>query len=184
MSAATLSDTEVESLVLQAADSLFYRRGIADVSMAEIRNTSGVSMRRLYAFAPSKSDLVSRWLKHRHTTWTNDFIERINDHIDAGARPIDAVFDALADWMTDTDFRGCGFINTHAESGQLTPDHKHIIRTHKLELARFLNELVGQGDMLALIVDGAIVHASIHSSREPIRHAHRAAQALVSKEPT
>lgn len=182
MGASTQTDAEVESLVLDAADSLFYIRGIADVSMSEIRDAAKVSMRRLYRFAPSKADLVSRWLRYRHAAWTTGFAQRIDDHVAAGATPVDAIFDALADWMTDTNFRGCGFINTHAESGELTPEHERIIRDHKTGLAHYLDEVAGNGRALAVIVDGAIVQASIFSNTDPVRHAHLAAQAITSKE--
>ena len=180
MSAATLNDAEVESLVLGSADDLFYRRGISDVSMAEIRDASGVSMRRLYNFAPSKSDLVARWLQYRHTTWTAGFVQRIDGHLAAGAGPVDAVFDALADWMTDTHFRGCAFINTHAVSAELADEPRAIISDHKLQLVGYLDELVGHGDGFGVLVDGAIVQAAIFSSTDPIRHARRAAQALTN----
>ena len=48
--------------VLQAADELFYAHGIGGVVMSDIRDVSGVSMRRLYAMYPSKSGLVVAWL--------------------------------------------------------------------------------------------------------------------------
>lgn len=178
MSAATLSDAEVESLVLRSADDLFYTHGVSNVTMAQVRDASGVSMRRLYGFAPSKSVLVGRWLQHRHVTWTNGFVERVDLHMAAGADPVDAIFDALTDWMTDTDFRGCGFINTHAESAELSQQNLAIIRAHKAELAMYLHELTGWGPSMAVLVDGAIVHASIFSSAEPIRSARLAANTL------
>jgi AcrR family transcriptional regulator len=41
--------------VLRASDDLFYAHGISGVVMSDVRNASGVSMRRLYALYPSKS---------------------------------------------------------------------------------------------------------------------------------
>jgi len=176
MSPSILSDAEVASRVLAAADRLFYIRGIAEVTMAQIRDASGVSMRRLYGFAPSKSNLVAKWLEHRHLAWTNGFTERVDDYLAAGIAPVAAIFDALAAWMTATDFRGCGFINTHAESSELAAEHRGIIRQHKAELAEYLD------------FDGAIVQASIFESVEPIRQAQIVAQALhtptIQKEPS
>lgn len=182
MSAATISDADARASLLGAADALFYRRGIADVRMAEIRDLAGVSMRRIYSIAPSKSDLVTLWLQHRHETWMTDFAERIDTARKAGASPVAAVFTALERWMIATSFRGCGFINTNAEAGELTDDHRAVIRHHKRALGSYLAALTGAddqtGDAFALVVDGAIVHAAIFATTDPIHAAHRVALAL------
>ena len=71
--AATLDDDTARAAVLRSADAVFYARGVAGVGMADIRDDSGVSLRRLYGLYPSKSDLVAAWLTARHTTWMEWF---------------------------------------------------------------------------------------------------------------
>jgi AcrR family transcriptional regulator len=181
--AATIDDTAAEAHVLAAADELFYRRGIAGVSMAEVRDRSGVSMRRLYALHPSKSDLIARWLEHRHVTWMEGFTHRVDTRLAGGDGAVDAIFGALADWMIETDFRGCGFINTHAESSASTDEHRVIIRAHKRSLAEYLESLVPDGALVAVLVDGAIVQASIFCDADPIGRAHRAAVLMTGETP-
>ena len=56
---ATKSADEARRAVLRAADEFFYAHGIGGVVMSDIRDASGVSMRRLYAMYPSKSELVA-----------------------------------------------------------------------------------------------------------------------------
>jgi AcrR family transcriptional regulator len=179
--AATFDDQTAEAAVLAAADELFYRRGVAAVSMAEIRDLSGVSMRRLYGLSPSKADLVDRWLAHRHETWSTQFRQRVDRRLAAGDTPTDAIFGALEEWMVETDFRGCGFINTHAEIAQLTDAQRDVIRMHKRSFAEELEDLTEHGAEIAVLVDGAIVQASIFASTEPIERARRAA-ALITRE--
>ena len=41
--------------VLDAAEELFYGRGVQDVGMDEIRSASGVSLKRLYRLFPAKT---------------------------------------------------------------------------------------------------------------------------------
>ena len=178
--AATINAVEGERAALEAADELFYTRGVGAVTMAEIRDRSGVSLRRLYSMYPAKSDLVAAWLRHRHTSWTAGFRARIEERIDSGDTPIDSIFDALEAWMTETGFRGCGFINTHAESSDLTDEHLEIVRSHKEALAAYVETLTPEGRAIAVVIDGAIVQAAIFGSTEPIQHAHRAANALAS----
>ena len=180
---ATLDAGEAREASRRAADELFYRRGVAAVTMADIRDESGVSLRRLYSMYPSKSDLVSAWLHYRHGEWMAGFEAQVTSRLDAGDGPVDAVFSALELWMTETGFRGCGFINTHAEVGDLTEQHREVIRMHKRAVADYLETLTPIGPAIAVIMDGAIVQASIFESAEPIRIACRAASALTTGSP-
>jgi AcrR family transcriptional regulator len=180
--AATIDAAEGERAVLAAADDLFYNRGVAAVTMSDIRDRSRVSLRRLYSTYPSKSDLVSAWLRHRHDAWMTDFVGRVEGRVQNGDTPVDAVFAALEAWMTETGFRGCGFINTHAEANDLTDEQRVIIRSHKAALASYLATLIPEGEAVAVIVDGAIVQAAIFGTSAPIHHAHRAAAALTRQD--
>lgn len=174
----TLTDDQALAAIEQAADSLFYERGIVSVSMAEIRDRSGVSLRRLYGLCPAKADLVSVWLRHRHRVWFDGYTTAVAERLTAGATPDAAIFDALAEWMIETEFRGCGFINTHAEFSELTDTHRQLIRDHKTAVGQFLSTVTPDGDAIAVLVDGAIVQASIFCSVEPIRQAKRLAAAI------
>lgn len=176
--AQTMDDTTAVTALEQAADDLFYEHGVVGVSMAQIRDRSGVSLRRMYTICPSKSDLISLWLRARHRTWMDGFSSAVTKNLAGNAAPGDAIFDALATWMIETNFRGCGFINTHAESSELTDEHIEIIRNHKRSLAVYLSSITADGEALTVLVDGAIVQGSIFGSVEPIDHARRAAHAF------
>ncbi len=177
---ATLEHREAEQASLLAADELFYNRGVAAVTMAQIRDRSGVSLRRLYSMYPSKSDLITAWLNHRHLRWMAGFQQLVEHRMTKGHDPIDATFAALETWMSTTDFRGCGFINTHAETSELTDEHRAVIRNHKRAVADYLLSLTPNGGALAVLVDGAIVQAAIFADPEPIRTAHRAARSMTT----
>lgn len=179
MSAATITEADARTALLEAADALFYERGVVDVSMADVRDLSGLSMRRVYTIADSKSTLIAAWLRHRHETWMSGFLGRVRNSRAAGESAVGGIFLALEQWMVDTDFRGCGFINTYAESAETTEEHREIIRDHKRALAEILDELAGHGDALAVLVDGAIVQASIFQHVDPIRAARKAATDLI-----
>ena len=73
-----MSPDAAQRSVLRAADELFYAHGISGVVMSDIRDASGVSMRRLYAMYPSKSELVAAWLTDRHDTWMAWFLSLIH----------------------------------------------------------------------------------------------------------
>lgn len=174
----TIASADAERVTLEVADELFFTQGVAAVTMAKIRDESGVSLRRLYSMYPSKSSLVAAWLEHRHQRWMAGFQGRVDARLAAGDDPVDASFSALEAWMTETGFRGCGFINTHAEANELTDEHRRIIQMHKKAVATYLSSLTPIGEPLAIFIDGAIVQAAIFESPEPIRVAHRSARTL------
>ena len=182
--AATQTSDEAVDAVLRAADDLFYRAGISAVKMSDVRDNAGVSMRRLYTMYPHKTDLVSAWLAHRHETWMTSFEFDVGRRLAVGSTPVDAIFDALAAWLQASGFRGCGFINSLAETGVLTAEHKRIIRAHKQAVIDFLAAFTEHPDTLAVLVDGAIIQAAIFRSPEPIVAAKRAAQPLITMKDT
>ena len=150
------------------------------MTVAAVRDESGLSMRRIYGICPSKADLVSLWLRHRHTVWMQMFTDRVSAGIASGATAVDAVFDAIGTWLVETEFRGCGFLNTHAESRELTDEHVRIISDHKRSVARYLDSVTGLGDAVGLLVDVAIVHAAVFGDTAPVERARETARVLLA----
>jgi len=186
--AATLDDDTARTAVLRSADAVFYARGVAGVGMAEIRDHSGVSLRRLYALYPSKRELVAAWLTARHATWMEWFERSIERRRAAGEEPLLAAFDALADWADAPGYRGCAFLNTAAETTEIDDTHRTIIAAHKQNLLAYVASLAEADGytepdrlarMIGVLIDGAIVEAAVFSSPEPIVAARQAASLLL-----
>lgn len=115
---------------LDAAEELFYGRGIQTVGMDDIRGASGVSLKRLYQLFPAKEQLVEAYLERRDIRWR----QRLAEHVDQCEEPeerIQAVFDWLRLWFTEPDFRGCAWINSYGELGATSPRVTAQVRTHK-----------------------------------------------------
>src|SRR5687767_827251 len=55
--------------VVAAADRLFYERGIRTVGMDDIRDASGVSLKRLYRLFPAKEELAEEVLRRREAAF-------------------------------------------------------------------------------------------------------------------
>jgi AcrR family transcriptional regulator len=185
---ATLDDDTARTAVLRSADAVFYARGVAGVAMADIRDDSGVSLRRLYGLYPSKSDLVAAWLSARHTTWMAWFEDAIERRRSVGEEPLLGAFDALAEWAASPGYRGCAFVNSAAETTEIDDTHRRIIADHKEDLLAYLTSLAQEGGcahperlgrMIGVLLDGAMVEAAVLSSREPIDAARDAASVLL-----
>lgn len=185
---ATMDDVTARASVLSAADRVFYERGVTGTGMAEIRDASGVSLRRLYGLHPSKAELVAAWLTDRHRTWMAWFEAAVEEQSATGVEPLLAAFDAIASWSRTPGYRGCAFLNTAAEITEIDERHRAIIASHKRGLIAYLAALARDrefrspdqlAEMLAVLIDGAIVQATVLSSTEPVGAARAAASRLL-----
>lgn len=171
--------------VLEAAERLFYARGIQAVGIDEIRTASGVSLKRLYQLFPSKGDIVEAYLHERDTRWRRS-LTRYADAAPTPEERILAVFDWLYQWCDEGDYRGCAFINSFGELGASSPAVARTARAHKQAFQQYLAGLVAAAggpselaDHLALLAEGAITTAAIAGSPEPARQARAAAGVLL-----
>lgn len=186
--AATMSVDDARRSVLRAADELFSAHGISGVVMSDVRDTSGVSMRRLYAMYPSKRELVVGWLTDRHDTWMAWFASSVERHVASGADPVLATFDAIGEWVLSPGYRGCAFINSLAETGEIDDSHRTIIAAHKRDLIEHLARLAARNHpsapawfpaALAVVIDGAIVQCTVFASTDPLDAARSAVRQLL-----
>ncbi len=172
--------------ILDTAAELFYREGVRGVGVDRIAAESGVAKMTLYYQFRSKDELVAAWLRRRDEEWMS-WLESAVERRD-GSRLL-AVFDALGEWFETPSFRGCTFINAHAELGSSHPAAAEIVASHKRSLAEYLANLarregVAEPDALArellLLVDGAIVTASIQGDSRIADDARQAAAKVIA----
>lgn len=177
---------DLRQQVVDAADELFYTRGIGNVGMDAVRDAAHVSLRALYKLFPSKEELIVAVLGKRHELWTNGVGAKLAGLTDPAEKLI-AIYDYLADWFDEADFRGCGFINAFGELGASSPRVAATVREHKASFQRYVDELVAQasapawlGPQLAILAEGAQTTAAIAGTTDAARHARAAAQTLIS----
>ncbi|MGV9566289.1 TetR/AcrR family transcriptional regulator [Streptomyces sp. NPDC003480] len=180
-------DSEVaRDRALDAAERLFYGRGIQSVGMDDIRGTSGVSLKRLYQLFPAKEQLVEAYLERRDVRWR----QRLAEHVDRRTDPVErvlAVFAWLREWFAEPGFRGCAWINSYGELGATSPRVLALVRAHKQAFKAYLAGLVSDAGLpaplagqLFLLAEGAMVTAGMEGSTEPADQAGRAAELLVA----
>ncbi|MET9882338.1 TetR/AcrR family transcriptional regulator [Streptomyces sp. NPDC006430] len=179
-----MDDEEARTRLLDAAEALFYAEGIQAVGMDRIRTESSVPLKRLYKIFPAKEALVTAYLERRDQRWTASLRAAVATSTD----PIAAVFDWLAQWFSEPDFRGCAFLNAHGELGTGLAAVLDVVRRHKAGLRELLAELAGPGreelaDQLLILVEGATVVAALDPGPEPARRAREAASVLVRESP-
>ncbi|NJP35777.1 TetR/AcrR family transcriptional regulator [Micromonospora thermarum] len=179
------ADEAIREKVLAVADRLYYSRGIQAVGMDALRAEAGVSLKRLYQLFPSKESLVEEVLHRRCQMWS----ELVEAAVATGETPrarLLAVYDMLARWFDEDDFRGCVFINTFGELGASTPRIADLVREHKAQFQARLAELIAETGgpaslafQLAILAEGAQTTAAIAGTSEAAGHARAAAATLI-----
>ncbi|HEX4364071.1 MAG TPA: TetR/AcrR family transcriptional regulator [Solirubrobacteraceae bacterium] len=156
--------------LLDAAEQLFYGRGIQAVGMDDVRSAAGLSLKRLYQLYPSKAALVQAYLDRRDVRWRGRLAEYVDVYEDPSERML-AVFDWLALWFNEPDFRGCAWINAFGELGTISLAVARQARDHKLAFRDYLRVLAAdagldseRADQLWLLAEGAMVSAGILAS--------------------
>jgi AcrR family transcriptional regulator len=180
-----MDDGTAEQQVLGAADRLFYEHGIRTVGMDQIRDASGVSLKRLYRLFPAKERLVEEVLRRRDEA----FLSQLAAAAAQAEGPREAIlgfFDILADWFAEPGYRGCPFLNAFAEMSSTSPAVADVARRQKRRLERHLDELVravgGPPELpgqLLVLANGAMATSAVLGSSDPALHAKSAATALL-----
>ncbi|MFG3718080.1 TetR/AcrR family transcriptional regulator [Streptomyces massasporeus] len=170
---------------LDAAEELFYGRGVQSVGMDDVRSTSGVSLKRLYQLFPAKELLVEAYLERRDTRWRGRLAEYAERHGEPEERIL-AVFDWLGTWFAEPGFRGCAWLNAYGELGATSERVAAQVRAHKRAFRAYLDALVAAAErpdalagQLFLLAEGAMVTAGVTRSAEPAAEAREAARRLL-----
>jgi AcrR family transcriptional regulator len=179
-------DNDVSQRLLDAAERLFYERGVQAVGVDAVVSEAGVATKTLYAHFGSKDGLIEAYLLRRDRRW----LTWLRDAVDAappGPARVFAVFDALGQWFAQPDYNGCAFINIAGELAA-SPTARSIARDHKAALRALLADVAaGSGvtdhttlaDRLMLLVEGAIITAHVEHDSAAAARARSAAAALL-----
>jgi AcrR family transcriptional regulator len=169
--------------LLDAAERLFYERGIQAVGMDEIRAASGLPLKRIYRFFAAKEDLVVAMLKRRDQRWRGSLAAHVEQVPDPRERVL-AIFDWLAEWFAEPGFRGCAWINAYGELGPSSEAVFAEVRSHKQgfhdQIAVWVHATgLPVAEPVFLLAEGAIVTAGISGDPTPARHARAAVATLL-----
>jgi len=177
--------------IVEAAYSLFYRKGFARVSMDEIAARAKLTKRTLYLYFRSKDDLLAYSLTHY-----SELDKRRLDVIAArfpknASDALDSFFRQLIEWAGTTRWTGSGFTRLVVELADL-PGHpaRGIARRAKVGLEKWLAELLAKDRIrspsarareVMLLMEGAMVLMLIHGDRSYGEAALAAAKKLVKR---
>ncbi|KUH39742.1 MULTISPECIES: TetR/AcrR family transcriptional regulator [Streptomyces] len=169
--------------LLDTAERLFYERGVQAVGMDEVREASGLPLKRIYRLFATKEDLVVAMLQRRDQQWRGNLAAHVERFPDPRERVL-AVFDWLAEWFAEPGFRGCAWVNVHGELGSSSEAVLAEVRSHKQafhdQITTWVHAAGGSvTEPVFLLAEGAIVTAGITGDPTPARHARTAVAMLL-----
>lgn len=174
--------------IMAAASDLFYQEGVQSVGIDRIIAQSGVAKMSLYNHFKSKDALIAAWLQQRDANWRQWFQTTVEKQATDPTQRLLAMFDALEEWFSQPDFRGCAFINSSVEL--VDPEHPgyQVAIEHQTAIYDYILQLVNEAaiansdavaEQLLLLVEGAIVVAMMRHSPAAATHARAAAATLI-----
>ena len=89
-----INSNETRDIILDVAEKLIYKSGIAATGMDFLVKTAGVSRKSIYRYFANKDDLVIAALQRRDLRWMHWFTTRVEQAPTSGERLL-ALFDAL-----------------------------------------------------------------------------------------
>ena len=149
---------------------------------------SRVAKATFYRHFPTKDELLLAVLEARDARLSAELERRAVELTPrASERPL-ALFDALADWMSEPAFRGCAFLNSMIEVADPAHPVHGAAHRHKSNLARLFRRFLAEAgvaeaeelaEQLVLLLDGAIVTALREGGSDAARRARAIARLLV-----
>lgn len=181
-----MDSAEARERVLSAADELYYLKGYNAVGMDELRAQAGVSLRRLYALFPSKTNVITAVLQQKRATWRAELEEWMRDIVDDPRERALAIYTYLEHWFSTDGYRGCAFINAFGELGGTHPDVAAIVREHKAEFHRYIASFTRDlgapdelGMQMAILAEGAMSTSAVAGDPSAARVSRAAAKTLI-----
>jgi AcrR family transcriptional regulator len=175
MATKTAKRPSARERLLAASDELFYRDGVHSTGIDAVIERAGVAKGSLYYIFGGKDQLVAAYLRGRHDAWRQR-VEAQLAGIDDPDEKILVTFDAIADYVSLPEFRGCPFDNADAEApagecqGLASKEYRDWVERFFLELAAGTGTTDSKAlaDALIVLYNGALTTAT---TTEPTRAA-------------
>jgi AcrR family transcriptional regulator len=175
----------VRERIIETASDLFYNQGFNQTGINQIIKESNVAKASMYQHFRSKEDIAVAYLIERHTMWMGQLAECVSVQNTSKGKVI-GCFDFLAKWLTEVNFRGCGWQNIITD---LPEDHHKIKQQailHKNDVRKWIHDLLISedqysideakelGDEVLILLEGAIILSQIQKDEWPIKVAKKA----------
>ncbi len=188
MATKTATRPSARERLLAASDELFYRNGVHSTGIDAVIEKAGVAKGSLYYIFGGKDELVAAYLRGRLDAWRGR-VTAAQAGVDDPEQKILAVFDAIADYVSLPEFRGCPFVNAAAEAPageaqeMAIKEYRRWVRESFVTLAAEtgVTDPAALADALIVLYDGALATAEVdNTARAAAMTAKRVARLTVA----
>lgn len=174
--------------VFAAATALFYRRGIAAVSVDSIAQEAGTTKMSLYRAFPGKDDLVAECLKESNDSFWRWWDETVAPFKNDPRGALNALFESITAKGSTCERRGCAIGNASVEITDDAHPARQVVVAFNIEKRRRLREMAvalkaeepdALADGLMLLMDGGYFSRLSLGISGPSAGLPRTARALV-----
>lgn len=176
--------------LLNAADRLFYARGINATGVDAVIEAADVARMTFYKHFGGKDGLIAAYLEGRDMRWRLSWEDAIAAAGDDPRARLLAVFDALGLWSAEPRYRGCSFANAAAELADYDHPARRVVSAHKQAMRQRLTELAQAAgvadpehvvDQLLMLIEGAITTTALGTVEKASETARATAQQLLNR---
>ena len=166
--------------IMQAADRLFYQKGIRAVGVDTVAAEAGISKRSLYDTFASKDALVAAYLRAR--------VQPLPASDQPASAQVLALFDGLHARFASGEFRGCPFVNAVTELADDCETARRIASDFKRQRRGSIAALLAQAGavhpdalagQIAVLFEGAIASMLVQQDQAVALQARDAAATLM-----
>ncbi|MGJ8544797.1 MAG: TetR/AcrR family transcriptional regulator [Sulfitobacter sp.] len=145
--------TDIQTQIDAGLEQAFATYGFAEPNIETLRKATGVSLRTLYKYVPSRLDMIHRALEHRHRR----YMVHVFSHTGAQTpQSLQEIVDRVDLWMKTETTHGCLF---HAAVASAPQDEKlrALLGRHKAEMAErsaIVSGVQGREGEILIIFEG------------------------------
>lgn len=148
--------TDTATQIAARLEACFVQHGFLEPGVDALRDASGVSLRTLYKYFPSREDMVVGALEYRHDRY-RAFVEA--DVPEVGPDAIDHIFNRIQEWIGAECGTGCLFLNA-LSAHPTNKKVRHVVDRQKAWTRSLFGQCSGRvklADSLFLLHEGATV---------------------------
>lgn len=127
--------------LLTAASQLFHDVGVQAAGVDALIAAAGVAKATFYRHFPSEDDLVVAWLRDPRTRWFERIRAQAEERSTTPDDRIPRLFEAVADWLDEGNYRGCPYLNSSVEITDATHPARQVITDYLQEIEDHLTGL-------------------------------------------
>lgn len=144
--------TDLQNQIDAGLERAFATYGFAEPNIETLREATGVSLRTLYKYVPSRDDMVLRALEYRHRR----YMAHVFSENATSPMPLERIVDRVARWMKAETTHGCLF---HAAVAAAPHNERllALLDRHKAEAAERSASISGLQDRegeISVIIEG------------------------------